>query len=250
MLVSYLHKLLMLLTGNFGKKGSSYIPTMMAQSLGVADGKRARLITRRGSVEVLVEVSDRVRRGHLSLPNGLGLDYPATDVQRISVGVGPKRAYAQPGSGLGRRYALAQEHTGAGGGSISRRAPAVNPRHVRDFARATGRLAKTDAIDAQVLAHFAELIQPHTRPLPDAQSRELMALVARRRQIIEMVTAESNRRSRTATGLIAVLPRTSAGCANSSPSSTAPWNRRSGALRCGRKRPACCAAFRAWAMLP
>jgi transposase len=60
-----------------------------------------------------------------------------------------------------------------------------NPRQVRDFARATGRLAKTDAIDARVLAHFAELIQPHPRPLPDAQSRELMALVGRRRQIIE-----------------------------------------------------------------
>ena len=77
----------------------------------------------------------------------------------------------------------------------------VNPRQVRDFARATGRLAKTDLIDAQVLAHFAELIQPHARPLPDAQSRELMALVARRRQIIEMLTAETNRHSRAAAGL-------------------------------------------------
>jgi transposase len=74
----------------------------------------------------------------------------------------------------------------------------VNPRQVRDFARATGRLAKTDAIDARVLAHFAELIQPQTRPLPDAQSRELMALAARRRQIVEMLTAESNRHGRAA----------------------------------------------------
>src|SRR5215469_1607795 len=72
----------------------------------------------------------------------------------------------------------------------------VNPRQVRDFARATGRLAKTDAIDARVLAHFAELIQPQTRPLPDAQTRELMALVARRRQVVEMLTAESNRHGR------------------------------------------------------
>lgn len=72
----------------------------------------------------------------------------------------------------------------------------VNPRQVRDFARATGRLAKTDAIDARVLAHFAELIQPQTRSLPDAQSRELMALVARRRQVVEMMTAESNRHGR------------------------------------------------------
>src|ERR1700730_3458584 len=59
----------------------------------------------------------------------------------------------------------------------------VNPRQLRDFARATGRLAKTDAIDGQVLALFAEVIQPQARPLPDAQSRELTALVARRRQV-------------------------------------------------------------------
>jgi transposase len=72
----------------------------------------------------------------------------------------------------------------------------VNPRQVRDFARATGRLAKTDAIGARVLAHFAELIQPQARPLPDAQSRELMALVGRRRQVVEMLTAESNRHGR------------------------------------------------------
>ena len=72
----------------------------------------------------------------------------------------------------------------------------VNPRQVWDFARATGRLAKTDAIDARVLAHFAEVIQPQTRPLPDVQTRELMALVARRRQVVEMLTAESNRHGR------------------------------------------------------
>jgi transposase len=69
----------------------------------------------------------------------------------------------------------------------------LNPRQVRDFARATGRLAKTDKIDAQVLAQFADLIRPATRQLPDAQSRELMALVVRRRQLVEMLTAESNR---------------------------------------------------------
>jgi transposase len=69
----------------------------------------------------------------------------------------------------------------------------LNPRQVRDFARATGRLAKTDAIDAQVLAQFADLIRPPVRQVSDAQSRELMALVARRRQIVEMLTAESNR---------------------------------------------------------
>jgi len=69
----------------------------------------------------------------------------------------------------------------------------VNPRQVRDFARATGRLAKTDRIDAEVLAHFAEAIRPAVRPLPDADARKLDALVTRRRQVIEMRTAERNR---------------------------------------------------------
>lgn len=70
---------------------------------------------------------------------------------------------------------------------------AVNPRQVRDFARAQGRLAKTDALDAQVLAHFAAAVRPQVRPLPDAATRELSALLARRRQLVEMRTAESNR---------------------------------------------------------
>ena len=70
---------------------------------------------------------------------------------------------------------------------------AVNPRQVRDFARSTGRLAKTDALDAQVLAQFAAAIRPALRPLPDAATRELSALLARRRQLVEMRTAEMNR---------------------------------------------------------
>jgi len=69
----------------------------------------------------------------------------------------------------------------------------VNPRQVRQFAKATGRLAKTDAIDAQVLALFAERVQPALRPLPDAATRQLNSLVTRRRQVIEMLTAEKNR---------------------------------------------------------
>lgn len=69
----------------------------------------------------------------------------------------------------------------------------VNPRQVRDFARAAGKLAKTDTIDAQVLALFAERMQPTPRPLPDAQTQELSALLARRRQLVEMLTAERNR---------------------------------------------------------
>ena len=69
----------------------------------------------------------------------------------------------------------------------------VNPRQVRNFARATGRLAKTDAIDAQVLAQFAEALKPPVRPLPDEQTRELRALVDRRRQLLQMLTSERNR---------------------------------------------------------
>jgi transposase len=69
----------------------------------------------------------------------------------------------------------------------------VNPRQVRDFARALGYLAKTDAIDAGVLARFAERVQPAPRPLPDADHADLAALVARRRQVSEMLVAERNR---------------------------------------------------------
>ena len=70
----------------------------------------------------------------------------------------------------------------------------VNPRQIRDFARATGRLAKTDPLDAAVNAHFAEAVKPPVRPLADPQARLLGELMARRRQLIEMITAEGNRR--------------------------------------------------------
>jgi len=69
----------------------------------------------------------------------------------------------------------------------------VNPRQVRDFARAVGRLAKTDSIDALVLARFAQGVRPASRPLPDAKSRELRGLMDRRRQLVEMLTSERNR---------------------------------------------------------
>jgi transposase len=72
----------------------------------------------------------------------------------------------------------------------------VNPRQVRDFAKATGRLAKTDALDAQVLAQFADAVRPAVRPLPEASTQELAALLARRRQLVEMLTAEKNRLGR------------------------------------------------------
>jgi transposase len=69
----------------------------------------------------------------------------------------------------------------------------VNPRQVRDFARASGLLAKTDALDAQVLAQFAEVMRPQPRLLPDPEARALAALLTRRRQLVEMLTAEKNR---------------------------------------------------------
>ena len=69
----------------------------------------------------------------------------------------------------------------------------ANPRHVRDFAKATGRLAKTDTIDAQVIAHFAEAVKPQSQPITDEQSRKLKEVLARKRQIIEMITAEKIR---------------------------------------------------------
>jgi transposase len=69
----------------------------------------------------------------------------------------------------------------------------VNPRQVRDFAKATGQLAKTDRIDAAVLARFGAAVRPAIRPLPDTTTLEIRALNARRRQIVEMIVAEKNR---------------------------------------------------------
>lgn len=70
----------------------------------------------------------------------------------------------------------------------------VNPRQIRDFARATGQLAKTDTLDARVIALFAEAVRPVARAVPDEQARALGELVARRRQIVDMLGAEQNRR--------------------------------------------------------
>ena len=71
----------------------------------------------------------------------------------------------------------------------------VNPRQVRDFAKATGRLAKTDSLDAAVLAHFAEAVRPPLRPIRDSETQVLNSLVARRQQVMTMLVAERNRLS-------------------------------------------------------
>ena len=72
----------------------------------------------------------------------------------------------------------------------------VNPRQVRDFAKATGQLAKTDSIDAWVLARFGDAVGPVLRPLPEEATLEIRALTARRRQLVEMTVAEKNRLAR------------------------------------------------------
>ena len=72
----------------------------------------------------------------------------------------------------------------------------VNPCQIRDFAKAAGRLAKTDALDAEVLARFAEVIRPEPRSLADVGTSRLRELVVRRQQLIEMATAERNRLKR------------------------------------------------------
>lgn len=69
----------------------------------------------------------------------------------------------------------------------------INPRQARDFAKASGRLAKTDKIDAEVLADFAQRMRPEPRPIPDEKTQELNALLTRRRQIVDMIAAEKNR---------------------------------------------------------
>src|SRR3954453_8523651 len=114
-------------------------------------------------------------------------------------------------AGLSRRLWLEadDEHRGLGtagdgqndgrgtiGGREGQQVPVavVNPRRVRAFARATGRLAKTDRLDAATIARFAEAVRPPVRPLPDEATRHLGALVARRRQLLEMLVAERNRR--------------------------------------------------------
>jgi transposase len=69
----------------------------------------------------------------------------------------------------------------------------INARQIRDFAKSVGKLAKTDKIDAQIIAHFASAVRPEVRPFKDKVTQELTALVTRRRQIVEMIVAESNR---------------------------------------------------------
>lgn len=114
----------------------------------------------------------------------------------------PPSLTMRPGSRTSRRsednvpeatggWSFPDERIGSGWGARV----VVSPRQVRDFSKATGQRAKTDAIDAQVLVRFAEVIRPEPRPLPDEPTQALAALVTRRPQLIERLTAEKNRRT-------------------------------------------------------
>ena len=124
----------------------------------------------------------------------------------------------------------------------------VNPRQVRDFARATGTLAKTDALDAQVLAHFAEVVRPPVRPLRDAETQALNSLAARRHQVVTMLVSEKNRLSTAATDRRA-SPHRGPHCMAGAVSWTT-WMRNCGRLSAraqfGERRTTCCAVFPAW----
>src|SRR6266571_6380763 len=123
----------------------------------------------------------------------------------------------------------------------------ANPRQVRAFARAIGQLAKTDAIDAQVLALFAERVQPTPRPLPDEAAQILDALLTRRRQLVEMLVAEKNRLSAARRPVRHGIRHTSAGWSANSGTSTTSSRRPSRRAPCGGHKTTCCRACRVWA---
>lgn len=142
----------------------------------------------------------------------LGLDVAKDTVELASEPAGLRRQFPTDSAGLAGLVAQCQaqpvtllvlEATGgyeapvvAALASAGVPLAVVNPRQVRAFAKALGRLAKTDTIDAQVLALFGARVQPTPRPLPDAATEELQAVVLRRRQLLEMLHAERQRHSR------------------------------------------------------
>ena len=98
----------------------------------------------------------------------------------------------------------------------------VNPRPVRDFAKATGTLANTDTLDAGVLAHFADAVRPEVRPLKDAETQVLNSLTARRHQVMTMLASEKNRLG---TAIGAVSPRIEArGPVQTHQQGSNPWS--------------------------
>lgn len=133
-----------------------------------------------------------VSKGRLDLaavPSGERLSVPADDLQRLVSWVGKRRPQLIVLEATGGYERDAVAALAAKGWAIA----VVNPRQVRDFARATGRLAKTDAIDADVLARFADAVRPEPRQLRDEQTQALRDIVVRRRQLLDMRKAEKNR---------------------------------------------------------
>ena len=113
---------------------------------------------------------------------------------------------SEPGACLGVAGGYGRLGAALGGALAAAALPVVvvNPRQVRDFAKATGTLAKTDTLDAGVLAHFADVVRPEVRPLKDAETQVLNSLTARRRQVMTMLVSEKNRLG---TAIGAVSPR-------------------------------------------
>ena len=123
----------------------------------------------------------------------------------------------------------------------------VNPRQVRDFARATGTLAKTDALDAAALAHFADAVRPKVRPLKDAETQLLSSLVAGSHQVISILVAERNRLG---SAITVVRPRIEAHIAwlEQELSDIDEGLRKTlAAVQCAGRRMISCAAFPEWA---
>lgn len=106
-------------------------------------------------------------------------------IERIA-GLAPERIVLEATGGLETPVVITLAERGL-------KVVVANARQVRDFAKATGRLAKTDRIDAEILAQFAQVIRPPVRAFPDSSARVLDALLTRRRQLVEMITAETNR---------------------------------------------------------
>ena len=124
----------------------------------------------------------------------------------------------------------------------------VNPRQVRDFARATGKLAKTDSLDAAAIAHFAEAVRPPVRPLRDAETQALNSLAARRHQVMTMLVSEKNRLG---TATVAVRPRASKPTLHGWSGSWTTWTsvcvRLCARVPCGGRRTTFCAPSPEWA---
>ena len=124
----------------------------------------------------------------------------------------------------------------------------VNPRQARDFARATGQLAKTDRIDAQILARFAQAVRPAPRPVPEEEAQALAEITARRRQLVGMLSAEINRLGAATTKTVRrrIEAHTSGGWRRSSLASSGISRRRSKRAPPGARTKNCCAACRWW----